>query len=154
MLIFIYATLIILQISDMHTRRSLTVSVTMTPAQSFHPSLRDDLSTVPLEDEEALATAPAPMGIINHDVNHLAQYLDGMDRQRVAEYEYVEDQLDRVEELADFVRTEATKSPNPAETVQDLPEHGRCGRAPGSPTPAVVLLDLPESPQAELWEHY
>jgi hypothetical protein len=64
----------------MHTPPGPTVSVTMTPAQSFHPSFRDDLSTVPSEDEEALATAPAPMENISHDVNRLIQYLDGMDR--------------------------------------------------------------------------
>ena len=82
----------------MHTPRSPTVSVTMTPAQSFHPSFRDDLSTIPSEDEEALATAPVPMEIISHDVNHLVLYLDGMDRHRVAKHEDVKDQLDRVEE--------------------------------------------------------
>lgn len=126
----------------------------MTPAQSFHPSFRGDLSTVPSEDEEALATAPAPMEIISHDVNRLVQHLDGMDRQRVAEHEDVKDQLDRVEEelkkLADLVRTEATKPPSPAETVQDLPE----------PTDDVVMPSRrivgPSrvAPQAQLWEHH
>ena len=138
----------------MRTPRSPTVSVTMTPAQSFHPSFRDDLSTIPSEDEEALAEAPAPMEIISHDVNRLVQYLDGVDRQRVAEHDDVKDQLDRVEEglknLTDFIRQEALKprAASPAETVQDLPEPTDDVVMHSAPRPAVILLDLPapESP--------
>jgi hypothetical protein len=105
---------------------------------------------VPSEDEEALATTLAPMETISHGVNRLVQYLDGMDRQRVAEHEDVNDQLDRIEEErkkpADFVRTEATKPPSPAETVQDLPEPTDDVVMHQAPRPAVVLLDPPESP--------
>jgi len=138
-----------LKVSDIHTPRSPTVSVTMTPAQSFHPSFRDDLSTIPSEDEEALAAAPAPMEIISHDVNRLVQYLDGVDRQRIAEHADVKDQLDRVEDelkrLGEFVRS-AARPPSPAETVQDLPEPTEDVIMHHAPRPAVVLLDPPESP--------
>ena len=123
----------------------------MTPAQSFHPSFRDDLSTVPSEDEE-LAAASAPMEIITHDVNRLLEYLDGVDMQRMAEHDDVKDQLYRVEDelkkLADFVKQEAEKpprvifapkSPEPVESTEDVIIHS-------APRPAVILLDLPESP--------
>ncbi|KAG8804649.1 hypothetical protein FRC17_005916 [Serendipita sp. 399] len=136
--------------SDAYTPRSPTVSVTMTPAQSFHPSFRDDLSTVPSEEEQALATASAPMEIITHDVNRLLEYLDGVDRQRVAEHEDVKDQLDRVEDelkkLADFVRKEAEKSPRQAIRSPPLPEPTEDVVMHHPPKPAVILLDPPESP--------
>ncbi|KAG8749504.1 hypothetical protein FRC14_001307 [Serendipita sp. 396] len=143
--------------SEARTPRSPTVSVTMTPAQSFHPSFRDDLSTVPSEEEQALATASAPMEIITHDVNRLLEYLDGVDRQRVAEHDDVKDQLDRVEDelkkLADFVRKEAAKSPPrpviipaPSPPLPPLPDPTEDVVMHHAPKPAVILLDPPESP--------
>jgi hypothetical protein len=117
----------------MHTPRRPTVSVTMTPAQSFHPSTQDDLSIVPSDDEEASATAPAPMEIIGHDAGCLVQYLDGMDSQRVAEHEDVKDRLDQVEEelkkLADFALTEASEPRRPASirAKQVRPSYVRSG---------------------------
>lgn len=135
----------------------------MTPAQSFHPSFRDDLSTVPSEEEEAMAVASAPMEIITHDVNRLLEYLDGVDRQRVAEHDDVKNQLDRLEDglkrLADFVKEEADKPPvkipSSPSTVYTQPMHWVAADLPeptddvvmhAPPPPAVILVDLPESP--------
>ncbi|KAG8783782.1 hypothetical protein FRC15_004542 [Serendipita sp. 397] len=143
--------------SEARTPRSPTVSVTMTPAQSFHPSFRDDLSTVPSEEEQTLATASAPMKIITHDVNRLLEYLDGVDRQRVAEHGDVKDQLDRVEDelkrLTDFVRKEAAKSPPrpviipvPSPPLSPLPDLTEDVVILHAPRPAVILLDPPASP--------
>ena len=152
----------IAQASSMGTPRSPTVSVTMTPAQSFHPSFRDDLSTVPSEEEQAVASAP--MEIITHDVNRLLEYLDGLDRQRVAEHDDVKDQLDRLEDglkrLTDFVKEEATKPPrevpaSPSTQYTNPPIHWAAPNLPGptedvvmhhAPPPGAVLLDIPESP--------
>lgn len=133
----------------MGTPRSPTVSVTM-PAQSFHPSFRDDLSTVPSEEEQAVASAP--MEIITHDVNRLLEYLDGVDRQRVTEHDDVKDQLDRLEDglkrLTDFVKEEATKPPleAPSSPGIHLPEPTEDVVMHSAPPPAVILLDIPESP--------
>jgi hypothetical protein len=69
----------------------------MTPAQSFHPSSCDDLPTILSKEEQVVASAP--MVIITHDVYCLLEYLDGVDRQHVAELYDVNDQLDRLEAI-------------------------------------------------------
>jgi hypothetical protein len=151
----------IAQASSLRAPRSPTVGATMTPAQSFHPSFLDDLSTVPSEEEQAVASAP--MEIITYDVNRLLEYLDGLDRQRVAEHGDVKYQPDRLEDrfkrLIDFVKEEATNPPrevpaspitqytNPFHwAVPNLPEPTEDVVMHHAPPPAVVLLDIPESP--------
>ncbi|PVF95325.1 hypothetical protein CPB86DRAFT_597981 [Serendipita vermifera] len=128
----------------------------MTPSPRFHPSFRDDLTTVPSEEEEALATASTPMEIITHDVNRLLQYLDGVDRQRMAEHNDVKAQLDRVEgglQKVGFRPARGCQTACP-DTCHSL---FRCSAqldvtAPaegvvmhGALKPSVVLLDIPES---------
>jgi hypothetical protein len=53
------------------------------------------------------------MEIITHDANRLLEYLDDVDRQRMAERDDVRAQLDRVKDrskkLSDFVKQEAAR---------------------------------------------
>src|SRR5258706_6892265 len=90
--------------------QSPTISVTMTPLQSNHPSIHSDLETEPSLDREEITGVVPPGQIVTHDINRLLQYLHEVDQIRggdnldlAEQMQHIEDELDGV---FDFVRSQ------------------------------------------------
>jgi hypothetical protein len=85
--------------------QSPTVSVTMTPLQSNHPSIHSDLETEPSLDREEITGVVPPGQIVTHDINRLLQYLHEVDQIRGGDNLDLAEQMQHIEdELNGLIR--------------------------------------------------
>ena len=113
--------------------QSPTVSVTMTPLQSNHPSIHSDLETEPSLDREEITGVVPPGEIVTHDINRLLQYLHEVDQIRGGDNLDLAEQMQRIEDelngLFDFVGSQEdepvmrTPSPIYVEVPVPYPVH-------------------------------
>lgn len=131
--------------------QSPTVSVTMTPLQSNHPSIHSDLETEPSLDREEVTGVVPPGQIVTHDINRLLQYLHEVDQIRGGDNLDLAEQMQRIEDelndLFDFVQSQEdepvirTPSPIYVEVPVPYPVH-----SPPAPSPLAPSLPAPSPP--------
>lgn len=134
--------------------QSPTVSVTMTPLQSNHPSIHSDLETEPSLDREEITGVVPPGQIVTHDINRLLQYLHEVDQIRggdnldlAEQMQHIEDELDG---LFDFVRSQedepVMRTPSPIYVEVPVPYPVHSPPASSIIEPPITSPQLPHPP--------
>jgi len=136
--------------------QSPTVSVTMTPLQSNHPSIHSDLETEPSLDREEVTGVVPPGQIVTHDINRLLQYLHEVDQIRGGDNLDLAEQMQRVDDelndLFDFVRSQEdepvmrTPSPIYVEVPVPYPVHSPPATISEPPVKFPTPLAAPSAP--------